>query len=322
MTRNVTWKELFPLAKEAAADWGEDKVPRLAAALSYYTLFSITPLVIIAMAIAGFFFGREAATGQIAAQIKNTVGPQAAEAIQGMVANAASKPAHGTFATVVGVVTLLLGAGGVFGQLQDALNTIWGVAPKPGRGFMGMIKDRFLSFSMVLGVGFLLMVSLVLSAAVSAVGHFLGGRFPALTWLGPVLDFILSVGVFTLLLALIYRFLPDAKIAWHDVWIGSALTAFLFTVGKILIGLYLGRSSVSSAYGAAGSLVVLLLWVYYSSQILFFGAEFTKVYAQKFGSRIVPEPDAVAVTDEARAEQGLPTPAGGAARIRRDRAPG
>jgi membrane protein len=298
-------RDTLPLLKETFTDWGKDKAPRLAAALSYYTLFSIAPLVIIVIAIVGIFFGKEAASGQIAAQIRNTVGQQAAEAIQGIVANAGAKPSHGIAATVLGIATLLLGAAGVFGQLQDALNTIWGVAPKPGRGFLGMVKDRFLSLTMVAGVGFLLLVSLVVSAALAAVTHFVGDLLPGLTWLGPLLDLVLSVGVFTVLLAMIFKVLPDARIAWRDVWTGAALTALLFAIGKALIGLYLGKSSVGSAYGAAGSLVVLLLWVYYASQVLFFGAEFTKVYARKFGSRIEPAENAVAVTEEARAEQGM-----------------
>jgi membrane protein len=298
-------KDILPLLKETFASWSEDKAPRLAAALAYYTLFSIAPLVIIAIAVAGLAFGDEAARGQLDDQIRNTVGPKAAEAIQDMVRNA-SRPSHGILASVIGVLTLLFGAAGVFGQLKDALNTIWEVAPAPGRSFWGMVKDRFLSFAMVLVIGFLLMVSLVVSAALSGVSKYMAGMLPTVSWLGPVLDFVISLAVFTGLLALIYRVLPDAKIAWRDVRIGAFMTALLFAIGKILIGLYLGRSTVASAYGAAGSLVVLLLWVYYSAQILFFGAEFTQVYATRYGSRIVPADDAVPVTEEARAQQGIP----------------
>jgi membrane protein len=203
------------------------------------------------------------------------------------------------------VATLLLGAAGVFGQLQDALNTIWGVKPKPGRGFWATIKDRFASFTMVLGVGFLLLVSLTLTTVLSALVKYVSGSIPALAAIGQVLDFIVSFAVITLLFALIFRVLPDVKIDWRDVWLGAALTSILFVVGKFAISVYLGRSGVASAYGAAGSLVVLLLWVYYAAQILFSGAEFTKVYAKTFGSKIVPADDALPVTAEARAEQGL-----------------
>jgi len=297
-------KDLIPLLKETFKSWSEDKVPRLAAALSYYTLFALAPLLLILIAIAGLFFGKQAASGQIAEQIRHTLGPQVAQAITQIIENA-HRPRAGIIATIVGVVTLLLGASGVFGQLQEALNTIWEVEPKPGRGLWGLIKGRFLSFTMVLGVGFLLLVSLVLSAAMQALMTFMGHLAPALSAIGPIVDVVATLIVFTLLFAMIYRFLPDAKIEWSDVWIGAAMTAVLFAVGKFLIGLYLGRSSVASSYGAAGSLVVLLLWIYYAAQILFFGAEFTKVYAQRFGSRIVPAPDAEPVTREARAQQGI-----------------
>lgn len=293
------------LLKETYKSWSEDKAPRLAAALSYYTIFSVAPLMIIAVAIASLIFRREAATGQIVAQIQHTVGPQAAQAIQEMVRHA-SRPSSGIIGSAIGIVTLLLGAGGVFGQLQDALNTVWEVAPKPGRSVLAMLKERFLSYSMTVGVGFLLLVSLVLSAGLVAMTKYMGHAVPWLSAIGPLLDLLLSIAVFTLLFAMIFKVLPDAEVAWRDVWIGALMTAVLFALGKFLIGLYLGRSTVASAYGAAGSLVVLLLWVYYSAQILLFGAEFTKVYALKCGSRIVPAPDAVPVSHEARAQQGLP----------------
>jgi len=299
-------RDIVPLLKETFASWREDKAPRLAAALAYYTVFSIAPLVIITIAVAGFFLGPEAASGQIQREIQHTLGPQSASAINDIVENAARNKGHGVVATVIGIAALLLGAAGVFGQLKDALNTVWGVEPNPERGFKGAVIDNFLSMSMVLGIGFLLLVSLVLSAGIAGFVKFAGALLPALTWLGPILDLVLSAGLTTVLFALIYRVLPDAQIQWRDVWVGAFITAVLFTVGKFLIGLYLGRSSVGSAYGAAGSLVVLLLWVYYSAQLLLFGAEFTKVYALKLGSRIVPEDGAVVVTREARAEQGMP----------------
>ena len=293
------------LLKETFRSWSEDKAPRLAAALAYYTIFSVAPLMIIAVAIASLIFRREAATGQIVAQIQHTVGPRAATAIQEMVQHS-SKPSAGIVSSIIGVVTLLAGAGGVFGQLQDALNTVWEVEPRPDRGLLAKVKERFLSYSMILGVGFLLLVSLLLSAGLAAITKYMGHAIPWLGAVGPVMDVVLSVVVFTLLFALIYKVLPDAEVAWRDVWIGALMTAVLFAVGKFLIGLYLGRSSVASAYGAAGSLVVLLLWIYYSAQILLFGAEFTKAYAVRYGSRIVPAPDAVPITRETRAQQGLP----------------
>ena len=216
----------------------------------------------------------------------------------------ANQPTTGIVATVVATATLLLGASGVFGQLQDSLNTIWGVQPKEGRGIWGLIKDRFISFAALLGTGFLLLVSLVLSAGLAAFGKWFGGWLPAPEVVLQVLEFLISFAVITGLFAMIFKILPDAQVAWRDVWVGAALTALLFTVGKFAIGLYLGKSDVGSAYGAAGSLVILLVWVYYSAQILLFGAEFTQVYANAVGSRIVPSKDAV-VTDPKKA--GAPT---------------
>src|SRR5581483_4191365 len=209
-------------------------------------------------------------------------------------------------ATVVGIVTLLLGASGVFGQLQDALNTVWEVEPKPGRGIWGLIKDRFLSLTMVFGTGFLLLVSLVITAAVSAAGGTLRGLGPGLEAIAHVVVEIVSFAVVTLLFALIYKFLPDAKIAWRDVWVGAVATAVLFVIGKFAIGLYLGHASIGSAYGAAGSFVVVLVWTYYSAQILLFGAELTQVYANRSGSHVEPARDAVKITPEKRAEEGMP----------------
>lgn len=298
-------KVIVELLKETFKEWQEDKASRLAAALAYYTAFSIAPLLIIAIAIAAVVFGEEAARGGIEDQLRGLIGQQGAQAVEEMIKNS-SKPAEGTIATIISVVFLLFGASGVFGQLQDSLNTIWEVAPKPGRGVMGFIKDRFLSFTMVLSIGFLLLVSLVLSAVLAGLNNVLGGMMPGLSFLWGLLNFLISFGVITLLFALIYRVLPDAKIAWGDVWFGAIITALLFTIGKSLIGLYLGNSSVGSTYGAAGSFVVLLLWVNYSAQILFFGAEFTQVYANKYGSRIVPTKNAVRLTEEDRAQQGIP----------------
>jgi membrane protein len=287
------------------AEWSEDRAPRLGAALAYYTAFSIAPLLVIAIAIAGLLLGEEAARGQIVAQIAGLVGPDSARAIQDMIANA-QRPASGVIATALGTGTLLLGASGVFGQLQDALNTIWEVESKPGRGLRGMLRDRFFSFTMVLGTGFLLLVSLILTSALSGLTAGFADTGPVLETLGHALDLLLSLAVTTLLFALIYRYIPDVKIAWNDVWVGAALTAVLFAIGKTAIGLYLGRASVGSAYGAAGSLVVLLAWVYYAAQILLFGAELTQVYANRWGSRVEPADNAVRVTEGTRVQQGMP----------------
>ncbi len=296
-------KNAWNLLKQTASEWSEDKVPRLGAALAYYTVFSIAPLLIIAIAVAGLVFGDDAARGSVQAQLTSFLGADAAEAINDMIKNA-SKPSSGIIATVIGLVTLLFGASGVFGQLKDAMNTIWEVAPKPGRGVMGIIADRFLSFTFVLGVGFLLLVSLVISAGLDAVKGYVFGE--DLGILFQIFNFVISFGVITLLFAMIYKILPDVEIQWRDVWIGAAVTALLFTLGKFLISLYISKSAPESTYGAAGSLILILIWIYYSAQILFFGAEFTQVYANQYGSRVVASDDAVPVTEEARAQQGMP----------------
>ena len=301
-------KTAFSLTKDSAKAWSEDKASRLAAALSYYTIFSIAPLLVLAIAVAGLAFGREAASNQLFGEIRGLVGDQGAQAIQAMVQSVNQKGGN-ILATLVGVFTLLLGASGAFGQLQDALNTIWQVQPKPGQGIMGFLRTRFLSFSMVLVIGFLLMVTLVMSAALSALGHYLADILPMPAAVMQLINFALSFGVTALLFTLIYKVLPDVTVRWRDVWIGGLVTALLFSIGRYLIGLYLGRGSVSSAYGAAGSLVIILLWIYYSAQILFFGAEFTKVFANRFGSHIKPSPHAEPVSEEARRAQGLAKPA-------------
>ena len=292
-------KEIFAILKETASDWMEDQAPTLGAALAYYTVFSLAPLLIIAIAIAGLVFGQEAAQGQIFDQLRGLLGEASGKAMQDMVQNANAKPATGLVAALIGVVTLLFGASGVFGQLQTSLNAIWGVQPKPGRGILGIIRDRILSFGFILVVGFLLLVSLLLTAAIALVGQWFGGMVSGMETLAQILNFVLSLVLITLLFAMIFKFLPEAKIAWHDVWIGAFITAALFTVGKFALGLYLGKSGVGSSYGAAGSLIVLLIWVYYSSQILFFGAEFTQVYANRFGSHVAPSDNAVAVPKHA-----------------------
>lgn len=287
-SRWTRWRSLWPLLKDAASKWSGDKAPRLGAALSYYTVFSLVPLLVMTIAIAGLVFGKDAAQQSLMTQMESLVGPQSAAAVKQML-DIAQKPSSGVGASLIAIATLLLGASGVFAQLQDALNTVWGVEPKAGRGLWGTIKDRFFSVVAVLGTGFLLLVSLVLSAALAAFGKLFLGWLPGQEAVLHVVDLAISFGVITLLFAMMYKLLPDAKVAWRDVWIGAGLTSLLFTVGKFLIGLYLGKADIGSAYGSAGSLVILLVWVYYSAQILLFGAEFTSVYANRYGSRIVAE---------------------------------
>ena len=304
--------QLWELLKDTFTAWSKDKVPRHGAALAYYTILSLVPLLVVIIAMIGLIFGRDAAQGYILEQIGSLVGTQSAEAIKEMIQRA-SQPSTGIIATSVATVTLLAGASGVFAQLQDSLNSLWGVEPKEGRGIWGVIRDRFVSVGTLLGTGFLLLVSLVLSAALSAVGKWFGGWLPAPEFVLQGLELILSLAVITGLFALIFKVLPDAEVAWNDVWVGAVLTALFFTIGKFAIGLYLGKSDVGSAYGAAGSLVILLVWVYYSAQILLFGAEFTQVHANKLGSRIVPSDNAV-VADPRNAketEASTQAPAGG-----------
>ena len=297
-------KSAFNLLKETFADWSEDKATRLAAALAYYTIFSIAPLLVIGIGIAGLVLGRQAVQGQLMSQIKGAVGDQAAGLIQTMIQNT-SKPSAGIAATVIGIVILLFGASGVFGQLHDALNTVWEVAPKPGRPFLRTLADRIVPFIMVLGIGFLLLVSLVISAVLTIAAQFLGSAVGQTALIGEVVNFVFFFLVSTLLFALIFKILPDAEISWRDVWVGAAFSSLLFGVGRLLLGLYLGWAGVASPYGAAGSLVVLLLWIYYSAQILLLGAEFSQVYAKRYGARRQPSANAIAVTAEMRAQQGL-----------------
>jgi membrane protein len=283
--------QIRDLIKETFSEWNDDKASRLAAALSYYTIFSIAPLLIIAIGVAGLVFGHDAAMNQVVGQIRGMVGEDGAQVIQTILQNA-SKTTSGIIATVVGGVTLLIGASGAFGQLQDSLNTIWEVKPKKGRGVKGLVRDRFLSFSMVLFIGFLLLASLLLTAVLAGIGKYLSDLLPMSSLVLQAMNFGVSLTVTAFLFALIFKVLPDAIVRWRDVWVGALVTALLFSLGRFLIGLYLGRASIGSAYGAAGSLVVLLFWVYYSAQILFLGAEFTQVYARRFGKEIVPKPNA------------------------------
>jgi membrane protein len=279
------------MLKITYSEWSADKVPRMGAALAYYTIFSLAPLLIIAIAIAGLAFGEKAAQGAIIGEIQGLVGPDSAKAIQTMI-EAAHKPTAGVLASLLGVIVLLVGASGVFAELQDALNTIWEVKPNPKGGLWEFVKSRFLSFGMVLGIGFLLLVSLLLSVALSGVSKLLGGLLPVPIFLLHSLDLAISFAVITTLFAMIFKVLPQAMIEWRAVLVGAGMTSLLLTVGKFVIGLYVGKSLSASTYGAAGSLVLVVAWLYYSAQILYFGAEFTRVYANENGTQIVPKPGA------------------------------
>ena len=288
-------KTIWALIKESVSQWSEDYAPSMGAALAYYTIFSIAPLLVIAIAVAGFFFGQDAASGQIFAQLRGLVGDEGATAIQGLV-KSASSPGKGTFAAIAGIVTLLLGATTVFGELQTDLDRIWDAPKQDDGGLWGLIHSRLLSFGMILGIGFLLLVSLVLSAGVSALSSFWDSWFEDWEFVLQAVNFIVSFGIVTGLFAMIYKVLPRVPIGWKDVWVGAGVTSLLFSIGKLLIGLYLGKSGVASGFGAAGSLVIVLLWVYYSAQIFLLGAEFTKAYAYSHGTRRM-HPKAAAKTN-------------------------
>ncbi|MEH2067952.1 MAG: YihY/virulence factor BrkB family protein [Nostoc sp.] len=294
---------IWQLFQETFQEWSEDKASRLAAALAYYTIFSIAPLLIIVIAIAGAAFGEEAARGQIVGQIQGLVGKSGAEFIQTAINNA-NKPQTGAIASIISVVVLLLGATGLFTELQDSLNTIWEVKPKPGQGVTNIIRLRFLSFAMIIGIGFLLLVSLVISTGLAALSTYFSNLIPGVDFLWKILNFLISFAITTFLFGLIFKVLPDVKIAWSDVLIGAILTSFLFSIGRFLLGQYLGNGSFGSAYGAAGSLVIILAWVNYAAQILFFGAEFTQVYARRHGSGITPTKNAVPMNNKTSTNQG------------------
>lgn len=295
-------KNTWHLLRQTMANWWEDNVTRLAASLAYYTIFAIAPLLVIAIFIAGILWGHDAAQRQVHAQMKDFVGEPTARAVQDMVRNA-SQTGSGLWATIIGVALLVYASTNVFASLQDSLNTIWEVKPDPHASWWATFRNRVFSFAMVLVIGFLLLVSLVISTVLSALINFIGGS----GWFWQGINFLVFIPIAALLFAMIFKYLPDVIIRWSDVWIGAGVTAVLFAVGKLAIGLYLGQSSVTSVYGAAGSLVVLLIWVYYSALILFFGAEFTQVYARRFGRRIQPGEFAVPVTEEERAQQGIPS---------------
>ena len=275
----------FGLFKQTFSEWLEDKAPQLGAALAYYTVFSLAPLVLVLLAIIGLIFRNDpgGAWNKITEQMSYFLDKSAVEVVQN-IAQKAAQPNKSVLATVIGVLLALFGASGVFGQLQDALNTVWGVKAKPGAGIWGFLRSRFLSFAMVGGVCFLLLVSLTLESLLKGFSHYVQSVLPGGIVIALAVYWVFDLAVVILLFASIFKFLPDAEIRWRDVWIGAAMTAILFAIGKWALGLYLGSGSAGSAYGAASSLITLLLWVYYSSQILLLGAEFTQVYANRLGA--------------------------------------
>lgn len=280
-------RDLGSFLSDIYNQWSKDKAMGMGAALAYYTIFSIPPLLVIVIALAGFFFGEEAAKGQIVKQIQGLIGQEGAVTIQGMI-NSARKQDSSFIATIIGLVTLLIGASGVFVQLQDSLNTIWGVQPKPDRGWGDIIKERLMSFGMVFGVGFLLMVSLIIDTVLSVFMGYIGQMFHSefAAYLLKFANFGVNLVIITGIFAMIYKALPDVRIYWKDVALGSVVTSLLFIVGKYAIGLYLGNANVGVAYGTAGSLIVILAWIFYASLIFFFGAEFTQVYTRRYGTRV------------------------------------
>jgi membrane protein len=272
------------MAKQSVADWVDDYAPSMGAALAYYTLFSLAPLLLIAVSIAGLVFGPDAARGEIFAELRDVIGDDGAAAAETLL-QSLNKPAQGLVGTVVGLATLVVGAASVFGELQNALDRIWRAPARPGAGLWSLLRARLLTFGMVLGIGFLLVVSLLASTAIAAFGKRYAHAFGGWAIVAEALNFVVSLAVVTALFAMIYKILPRVRIGWRDVWVGAAVTALLFSLGKSLIGLYLGRSGAASGFGAAGSLILVIVWTYYSAQIFLLGAEFTHVYAHARGTR-------------------------------------
>jgi membrane protein len=279
-------KSLYDIGYNVVTVWMDANASAMGAAVAFYTIFAIAPLFILVLALAGVLFGHDAAQGELFGEIQNLIGKSGAQSVQSILV-AANQPKASLFATVIGFITLFIGSSSVFIQLQQALNAIWGVQIKTS-GLRRFLKYRLISYMALLGIGFLLLVSLIISAALDALGKWMSGDAPVHFIFWHLIDFSASLAIITLLFAMIFKMLPDVRIAWRDVWVGSLITALLFTIGKYLLGAYLGRSSLSSAYGAAGSFVVVLLWVYYSAQILLLGAAFVRVYADRYGSSSRP----------------------------------
>jgi len=305
-TMKATPRNVWLLFKDAGAKFVDDKAPRIGAALAYYTALSLSPLLLAVVAIAGLAFGQEAARGEIVDQFRDTIGVEAASFVEQMVLKSASQ-SHGVVATLIALGVLFFGASGVFADLQSALNTIWKVpGPEPKGGILTIVKERLLSFSLVCGTAFLLLASLVATAVLAGVNSRVTGWMPGTVALAEVLNFVLNFVLTAGLFALIFKWLPETKLSWRDVGIGACVTAGMFSVGRYLIGLYLGKAAVGSPYGAAGAFVVLLVWIYYSTQILLFGAELTFVYAQRFGSGVRTADGALVEPRDATAPTNVP----------------
>jgi membrane protein len=305
--RLTDWRTAWALIKGAVTSWVDDYAASMGAALSYYTFFSLAPLLLIVVSVAGLIFGAEAARGQLMGELSGLLGPDAAKSIEGMLA-AANRPAgEGTLATVIGVVAMLIGATTVFAELQDSLDRIWRAPARDKTGgILGLLRARVLSFGIILGLAFLLVVSLVMSAALSALGTLWEGAFPGWELLAQALNFALGFALITVVFAIIYKLMPRVRVDWHDVWVGALVTSLLFSIGRVLIGLYIGKAGLASPFGAAGSLVVVLIWVYYSAQVFLLGAEFTWVYARTLGSqRSIADPHAATAEVAAQPEAAV-----------------
>jgi membrane protein len=282
----------WQVATVTYSEWNADRAPRLGAALAYYTIFSLAPMLVIVMAVAGLVFEPEQVQAALNGQFQSMLGEEGSEAVSALIAGA-QKHEEGTLATVLGIAALVFGAVGVFVQLKDALNTIWKVELRPDRSWWRLVRDYILSFTLVIGVGFLLIVMLVVNAVLAVVVGWFGELLSISAAAAYATELLVSFFIATLLFAMVFKFLPDARVAWRDVWLGAAATSLLFNIGKLLIGLYLGQASFTSAYGAVGTVLVVLVWTYYSAQILFLGAEFTQVYARSYGDRIIPSDRAI-----------------------------
>jgi membrane protein len=301
----LRWRQFWHIVKGTVLGAVEDKAPRLGAALAYYSVLALAPLIILVTPVAEALFGPQAQK-DVAGQVAQLVGPQGTRAVRDVLDQIRYNFRPGPVARALSIAVLLFGASGVFAELQDALDTIWEVAPKPGRkAVFEFVRQRFISFAMVLGTGFLLVVSLLFSAGLASLQHYADARVQGLVWLWTILGSIVSFGVTTVLFAMIFKVLPDVDVPWRGVGLGAVITSALFSIGRFLIGTYLGKASIGTAYGAAGSIVVLLIWIYYSAQILYLGAEFTKVYTRRTGTPAAPSEIAVPVTEEARAQQGI-----------------
>jgi membrane protein len=298
------------LVTSSVSAWLDDYAPSMGAALSYYTVFSLAPLLLIVVSIAGLAFGEEAVRGELFAQLQGLMGHDAAQAVQGLLAGA-SKPSHGVLGTIVGIGIVAFGATTVFAELQDDLDRIWRAPARKKGGVWSLLRARLLSFGMILGLAFLLMVSLVLGAVISALGKWWGPMFGGWVVLAQAVNVVVGFGLTTVVFAMIYKMMPRVHVQWHDVWLGAIVTSLLFTVGKFLIGVYIGKSGIASGFGAAASLVIVFLWVYYSAQIFLLGAEFTWVYARTLGSmRDVASPEQAAGEKAVEADRRAPTRSG------------